>query len=245
MPPDPAEHLSGYAIMGQPFSSGYYLAFRHFRRNSIGPGYHAVWVRTPSGRWTIYADAAPELSCVRYFGSAVDEAIQTSVDIQWNGPASATIRVPERVEWHVELGSSLSTGALTAMALRMPPMLWRRNSVLRAMGAMAGTMLRAGRMSVTGVVPNGQSFQAQPRRLWPVVATTAMVDGDDAGRPGRLPEQDRLGGFWLPQRGLFAADLGVRYPSTAPAGVAAPAHVSIDSFRASIIESSAPGENHE
>lgn len=222
--PDPAEHFSGYAVMGQPFRSGYYLAFRHFRRSSVGPGYRAVWVRTPSGGWTIYADAAPELSCARYFGSALDEAVITTVDIEWDGPASATIRVPDRVEWHLELGSSLPTGALTAMALRMPPALWRRNSVLRAMGAVAGTMLGAGRMSICGVAPNGQSFQAQPRRLWQVLQTTAVVDGRDAGRPGPLREQDRLGGFWLPQRGLFAADLGVRFPSTAPAAVDAAAY---------------------
>ncbi|MDQ6754571.1 MAG: hypothetical protein M3017_14510 [Actinomycetota bacterium] len=221
---DPAEHFSGYAVMGQPFRSGYYLAFRHFRRSSVGPGYRAVWVRTPSGGWTIYADAAPELSCARYFGSALDEAVTTTVGIEWDGPASATIRVPDRVEWHLELGSSLETRALTSMALRMPPALWRRNSVLRAMGAMAGTMLGAGRMSICGVAPNGQSFQAQPRRLWQVLESTAVVGGRDAGGPGPLREQDRLGGFWLPQRGLFAADLGVRFPSTVPAAVDAVAY---------------------
>ncbi|MFI5085711.1 MAG: hypothetical protein ACHP7K_07260 [Actinomycetales bacterium] len=217
---DPAEHFAGYAVMGQPFRSGYYLAFRHFRHSSIGPGYRAVWVRRPSGHWTIYADAAPELSCARYFGSAIDEAVTTDVSIDWDGPASATIRVPGAVEWHLDLGSSPSTSTLTAMAVRMPTALWRRDSVLRAMGIMAGTMLDAGRMSVCGLTPNRQSFQAQPRRLWAVRGTSATVDGSGTGRPGPLPRQDRLGGFWLPQRGLFTADLGVRYPSTAPAALA-------------------------
>jgi hypothetical protein len=221
--PDAAEHFSGYALLGQPFSSGYYLAFRHFRRSSIGPGYHALWMRTPSGSWTVYADADPERSCARYIGAAIDNAIRTTVRIQWDGPSSATITVPDRIRWHLELGRSVPTRLLTAMALRMPQSLWHQNSVLRPMGTMAGTMLAAGRMSVCGIVPNGQTFQAQPRRLWPVIQTTAVVDGHDVGQPAPLPEQERLGGFWLPQRGMFAADLLVRYPSTSQAQVGSPA----------------------
>ena len=220
--PDAAEHFSGYALMGQPFSSGYYLAFRHFRHSSIGPGYRALWVRTPSGNWTVYADTAPELSCARYIGAALDRAVPAAVEIEWEGPAGVTVRVPDRVRWHLELGRSVPTTLLTAMALRMPKPLWRRDSVLQAMGVMAGTMLSAGRMSVCGVTPNGQTFQAQPRRLWQVLETNAVIDGQDAGRAAPLPEQARLGGFWLPQRGIFAADLLVRYPSTSQAQVGTP-----------------------
>jgi hypothetical protein len=52
--------------------------------------------------------------------------------------------------------------------------------------------------------PNGQHFQAAPRLLWAVTNSTALVGGHDIGPPGPLPHQDRLGDFWLPQRGLFA-----------------------------------------
>ncbi|WP_346232229.1 hypothetical protein [Parafrigoribacterium mesophilum] len=67
-PSDPAENFFGYAVMGVPFASGHYLAFRHFPASSIGPGYRAVWMREPDGDWTIFADAPPEVSCLRYFG---------------------------------------------------------------------------------------------------------------------------------------------------------------------------------
>ncbi|MCZ2402045.1 hypothetical protein IV498_02310 [Paenarthrobacter sp. Z7-10] len=215
-PEDPAEHFHGYAVLGLPFSSGYYLAFRHWPSSSVGPGYRAVWVRTPDRRWTIYADVAPELSCARYFGSAIHSAVTAPVSIDWSGPSTARIQVPRFVDWQLQLAGSAATAMLTAMATSMPAPLWRRESLLRAMGAMAGGALRAGKMSVSGTVPNGQSFQAQPRRLWLVRDSRAIVDGCDVGEPGPLPEQDRLGSFWLPQRGLFAADLGIRFPSTAP-----------------------------
>src|SRR6478672_392008 len=74
-PSDPAEHFFGYTVMGVPFASGHYLAFRHFPASSIGPGYRAVWMREPDGVWTIFADAPPEVSCMRYFGAAVTHSV--------------------------------------------------------------------------------------------------------------------------------------------------------------------------
>lgn len=215
LPEDPAEHFAGYAVLGLPFSSGHYLAFRDFPFSSIGPGYRSVWHRTPDGEWTIYANASPEFSCARYFGAAVHHTVKTDVDIRWDGPFTARISVPGLVDWRLELGKSAATSMLTAMAVRMPETLWRSETVLRSMGAFAGPMLQAGKMKVSGVVPNGQTFQAQPRRLWVVLDSQATILGEDAGAPGALPVQDHLADFWLPQRGLFAADVGVRFPSTA------------------------------
>lgn len=167
--PDTAEHFAGYAVVGVPFGSGHYLAFRRFPTSSVGPGYRAVWLRTPAGQWTIYADAPPELSCARYFGAALARAATAPVN---------------------------------------------------AMAAMMGPALGAGRMKLAGIVPNGQSFQARPLRIWVVTRSRAAIGGKDAGTLRPLPGQARLGDFWLPQRGLFAADLGIRYPSTA-----APHHI--------------------
>jgi hypothetical protein len=56
----------------------------------------------------------------------------------------------------------------------------------------------------TAPSPDGQHFQAAPRMVWAVSDSTALVGGEDVGPPGRLPHQDRLGDFWLPQRGIFA-----------------------------------------
>lgn len=215
LPEDAAEHFAGYAVLGLPFSSGHFLAFREFPFSSIGPGYRAVWYRTPNGHWTIYATASPEYSCARYFGAAVHHTVTTDVDIRWTGPFTARIRVPGVVDWRLELGKSPATSMLTAAAVRMPQVLWRNETVLRSMGAFAGPLLQAGKMKLSGVVPNGQTFQAQPRRLWVVRDSQATVMGEDAGVPGALPVQEHLADFWLPQRGLFAADVGMRYPSTA------------------------------
>ena len=40
--------------------------------------------------------------------------------------------------------------------------------------------------------------------IWSVADSTAVVNGVDLGQPGPLPEQARLGDFWLPQRGIFS-----------------------------------------
>ncbi len=212
---DAAEHFAGYAVLGLPFTSGHYLAFRDFPVSSVGPGYRSVWHRTPGGEWTIYANTAPEFSCARYFGAAVHQTVETDVDIRWSGPFTAVITVPGAVDWRLQLGTSAATTMLTAMAVRMPEKLWRNEVVLRAMGAFAGPLLNAGRMKVSGVVPNGQTFQAQPRQLWLVTDSQATILGEDAGQPGPLEVQDHLADFWLPQRGLFGARVGVRFPSTA------------------------------
>jgi len=219
LPQDAAEHFAGYAVLGLPFTSGHYLAFRDFPVSSVGPGYRSVWHRTPGGEWTIYANTAPEFSCARYFGAAVRHTVETDVDIQWSGPFTALITVPGILDWRLQLGTSAATSMLTAMAMRMPESLWRNEMVLRAMGAFAGPLLNAGRMKVSGVVPNGQTFQAQPRQLWLVMDSQATIRGEDAGRPGPLEVQDHLADFWLPQRGLFGARVGVRFPSTARPGV--------------------------
>lgn len=223
LPEDPAEHFAGYAVLGLPFTSGHYLAFRDFPVSSVGPGYRSVWHRTPGGEWTIYANTTPEFSCARYFGAAVQHTEETDVDIQWSGPFTAQITVPGVLDWHLQMGTSAATSMLTAIAVRMPETLWRNELVLRAMGAFAGPLLKAGRMKVSGMVPNGQTFQAQPRQLWLVTDSQATIRGEDAGQPGPLEVQDHLADFWLPQRGLFGAQVGVRFPSTARAGGKEPA----------------------
>lgn len=217
LPQDDAEHFAGYAVMGVPFSSGHYLAFRRFPSSSIGPGYHAVWVRTPGGQWSVHADVPPELSCARYMGAALAEARTGPVDAEWTGPGSLSVSVPGVVRWELELGTTWATAAATAMALRFPSALWRRDGVVNAMGRMMGPALGAGRLAFAGLVPNGQRFQAKPLRVWAVTNSRATIDGEDAGTPQALPVQDHLADFWLPQRGLFVADVSVRYPSTAPA----------------------------
>ncbi|WP_237762658.1 hypothetical protein [Arthrobacter sp. ERGS1:01] len=177
------ERFSGYGVLGVPFSSGHYLAFRHFPASSIGPGYRALWLRRPNGEWTVYADAPPELSCARYFGEALAQAMTADVTITWDGPAAATIEVPGIVQWRLGLAATPATRMMGALARHLAPGMWREDRVLRSMGALAGPFLRIGKASFSGAVPNGQSFQAQPLRVWLVRTATATVDGADAGTP--------------------------------------------------------------
>lgn len=232
LPDGTDERFAGCAILGMPFGSGHYLAYRRFPASSIGPGYSAVWVLRPGDGWTIYADAPPELSCSRYFGAAPVQTRRTAIQTQWTGPADLTVTVPGIVAWEVELGSTTACEWMGRMARLMPSTWWRSQTVLSLMGAMAGPVLQTGRMGLAGQVPNGQTFQAKPLRLWAVTSSRAVIDGVDAGTPKPLPKQLRMADFWLPQRGLFATELEVRFPSTsgdtatgpAPSTSRAPAH---------------------
>lgn len=47
LPPGGDERFIGYALMGMPFASGHYLAFRRFPASSVGPAYAAVWLFRP------------------------------------------------------------------------------------------------------------------------------------------------------------------------------------------------------
>lgn len=80
------ERFAGYAVMGMPFSSGHYLAFRRFPASSVGPAYTALWLYRPTVGWTIYADAPPEVSCARYFGAALAGTRLAEVPFRWEGP---------------------------------------------------------------------------------------------------------------------------------------------------------------
>ena len=90
----------------------------------------------------------------------------------------------------------------------MPRAMWDNRAVLAVMGRAAAPVLRAGRVRLSGTAPNGQWFKANPRRIWSVADSTAVVERCGPGSPGPLPEQTRLGDFWLPQRGIFAVGEG-------------------------------------
>jgi hypothetical protein len=89
------------------------LAMRRFPASSVGPGYRSVWLRDPHGRWTFFQDIAPDRACTRYFGAAVDEVVDATIDINWSAPRKFSITVVgggHRLAWHVTLTSSMATG---------------------------------------------------------------------------------------------------------------------------------------
>ncbi len=205
LPEGREERFVGWGVMGLTFSSGDVLAMRHFPASSIGPGYSSVWHRDASGAWTIWADRPPQESCARYFGNALARSETTPVEIAWEGPRRLRVRVPAaNLSWQVELMATPATRAMNAMSRAMPEKAWRSAAVLRAMSRFAGPMLHVGNVGLSGRVPNGQTFVANPMKVWLVERSSATIDGRDLGVPAPLLDQTKLGDFWIPQRGLFA-----------------------------------------
>ncbi|MCY0906029.1 hypothetical protein [Arthrobacter sp. H14-L1] len=171
-PADTTEWFAGYAVLGMPFSSGHYLAFGDYPASSIGPGY------------------PPHLCCARYFESALSAAVTAKIAVSWNSRPSATIRIPAVLDWRIELASSRTPSAVSALALRIPAQLWTYERMLRTMEMIVGPLLPAGTMWFSAVVRNGRSFRARPLSVWIVQSACASIDGTDAGRPGPLARQN-------------------------------------------------------
>ena len=205
VPDGDEERFAGYGVMAAPFLSGDLLAMRRFGASSLGAGYTSVWHRAPDGRWTFWSDRPPLSACPRYFGSAIHTAVETELMVDWDSPTSFRVAIPSvNLQWSLHLRATAATRTLNAIAGLMPQRWWRKPAVLRAMEAMAGRFLRAGKLGLQGKAPNGQQFIANPTRVWIIDRTDATLDGEAFGKPGPLPIQVQLGDFWLPQRGLFA-----------------------------------------
>ncbi|MGB7588067.1 MAG: hypothetical protein WBM00_05105 [Solirubrobacterales bacterium] len=203
LPPGTAERFSGYGVMGMPFRSGHVLGLRRFPASSIGPGYRSVWHRDPNGRWTFYQDQPATLACTRYFGAEVDEVHEGPVQIDWAGSDRFEVHAGGgALEWEVELASTAVTHLFNAVGSLLPLSAWRARPVLAVMSRVAGPALRAGRVRLTGLTPNGQRFVANPLTMW-VAGGRARIGGVDVGESGPAPDQARLRDFAIPQRGLF------------------------------------------
>ena len=221
LPTGTDDRVAGYGVIGLPFASGHYLALRDFGASSFGPAYRSVWHRDPAGDWTVYSTAPPEQSCPRFISAALAHPpVTTPIDVTWLEEAHVRIYIDDVLDWTLHLGSTLATRLMTAMSRRMPASAWTNRAILAVMGRMAGPMLSAGRMRLTGGMPNGQEFFAAPRSIWAIERSSATVRGHDMGPTGPLDAQDRIGGFWLPQRGIFFADGVGRFESLDPAGPA-------------------------
>jgi len=108
------------------------------------------------------------------------------------------------IEWHVALGTSLRTQLLNTIAGVIADRVWQVPAVLRVMGVAAKATLGTGRLNLTGLTPNGHRFNHNPRRLWLIESSHAVVDGVSVGPTGPLANQASVGDLLLPQRGLFA-----------------------------------------
>jgi hypothetical protein len=204
LPPGDGERISGYGVMGLSFASGDYLVLRAMTAASFGAGYRALWHRSPEGGWTVYSTADPENGCERYIGAACDRpSVRTDIALEWLDERTLRVQVGDTLDWTIALGQTVVTRMMTAMGLAMPLWMWTSPLILTVMGRMAGPALGAGRVRLAGVMPNGQRFSAAPVRIWAIDDSRATVAGRDLGAPQPQAAQARVGGFWLPQRGIF------------------------------------------
>lgn len=205
LPAGDEERFVGYGVMAAPFSSGDLLAMRRFPASSLGQGYTTVWHRTPDGEWTIYSDSNPMHACPRYFGKEIDHAVETPIEIEWPAPRRLAVGVPvASLAWTVELAQTGATRFMNTLGRAMTDGMWRSPRMLASMAGVAGRLLGAGRLGLTGRASNGQTFVANPMNVWILASSRATIGERDLGELAPLPEQARLGDFWIPQRGLFA-----------------------------------------
>jgi hypothetical protein len=198
------ERFNGYGVMGLPFASGHILGLRRFPASSIGPGYTSIWHRNPAGDWTFYANVEPLQSCNRFFGSAVMEFRPATIAIDWTGPSSFAVRIAGELEWSLTLQATPVTRLMNALGSVIPEALWQSERVLSVMGALASLLLGAGKLRLAGWAPNGQRFIANPRLIWTIPESRAVLKGEDFGPPGPVSPQAWLGDFAIPNRGLLA-----------------------------------------
>lgn len=209
LPEDGGERFVGYGVYSLPFRSGDVLAFRRVARSTVGPPFTSVWHRGPEGRWTFYVDIEPNRSCPRYFGAAIERVVVGGIELTWTGPATVGLHVPERrLHWGLRMQATAVTRALDVFGGLLPDRLWERPAVLSGLGSIAGRALGAGRLRLSGRSPNGQEYRLHPERTWIVEGSAAVVEGRELGPTGALEVQPRIGGFLLPNRGIFVLGSG-------------------------------------
>ncbi len=206
VPEGKGDRFAGYAVIGLPFLSGHVLALRRFPASSLGPGYTSIWHRDPGGTWTFYSTIAPEQSCSRYFGSEIEDNVHTPIQCVWTGPD--TLRVVAEgsrpLTWEITVTETAASRLMNFVARQLPDFLWQKRFMLRFVGLAARAILGTGKMNLAGRTPNGQEFLANPKQVWLVKSSRAVVNGVDLGPPGPLASQARLNDFLMPQKGLFA-----------------------------------------
>ncbi|MGV0792941.1 hypothetical protein [Mycolicibacterium sp. XJ1819] len=209
LPDGDDERAAGFGVMGVPFASGHYLAFRDFSKTSFSPGYQSVWHRTPGGVWTFYATTVGSQSCSRYFSSATTvDPVVCDISSRWVTPWSLAVSIDGVLDWRIDIKAEPMTRAMSAFAGHLPSAVTNSRRVLAAMSPIVGPALGMGKIKLTGVLPNGQGFRIAPQRVWAVADSTAVVHGADVGPVGPHPEQGSLADFQLPQRGICVVGRG-------------------------------------
>jgi hypothetical protein len=209
LPTGDDERVVGFGVLGLPFASGHYLAFRDFPATSFSPAYLSVWHRTPDGVWTFYATTPGPQSCSRYFSSVTPvDPVVCDIRSTWTTPWTLRVSIDGLLDWRVDVTRTAATRLMSVIGGHMPAAAWTSRRTLRAMSHLVGPLLGVGRLRLTGNLPNGQEFRIAPNRVWAVADSTAVVDGEDIGPVGPHPVQGNLADFQLPQRGICVVAQG-------------------------------------
>jgi hypothetical protein len=199
------EHVRGWGVFGAPFSSGHVLALRVFPQNDFAP-YRTLWHRTPEGEWSIYYDGPrADTTCPRYYGAAARVNARSHIDLTWTGPMSLTVEMDEpRCRWEMEMTTSPMFTLMSAVGSRIPERAWRSHALHRVMERAAKTFLGLGSVRMSGTMPNGQYGVLAPQRLYPIVRSSAELDGIDLGHTIRSTETPRIGDIPVSARAVLA-----------------------------------------
>lgn len=203
LPRGEGEILSVYGVESCPFASGDLLCSRHVIASSFGPVYTAIWHRDRGGDWHFYQNAPPRQGCPRFFGAALAGVTVLPIETRWEGPRRLHV-IGGGIDWQFDLRSTLATRAMNLMGSVMPERMWKSPALLAAIAPVAGVVLGAGKLRLTGRAPNGQRFIANPLLTWTIPTAKATIDGRNLGAVVPLQEQTNLGDFWIPRTGLFA-----------------------------------------
>ncbi|MDN5853260.1 MAG: hypothetical protein L0K86_10515 [Actinomycetia bacterium] len=214
----PGDRVAGYGVMGIPFASGDYLALRDWTASSFGPAYRSIWHRDADGDWTVYSDQPPKTSCARFLRPEVSATRTTEIELDWPDDCTLVVEIPAAaLRWKVTLERTAITRMLSKVAPAMPTPVWRSDAALRLIGTSSATMLRTGRLRLTGTMPNGQHFQLAPQHMWRVRDSTAHIGPRDFGEPRPAQPQVSIGEVPLPQRGIFYTATTARFYDTSRA----------------------------
>jgi hypothetical protein len=199
------EYVRGWGVFGLPFDSGHVLALRVFPDNDFSP-YRTLWHRNPDGEWSIYVNGARlETACPRYYGPACTHTAFARIDVKWSGPASLRVTMDEpSLEWRVVAIETAVLRVLNAISPRMPMWTWRFGALVRVRELLAQHVLNLGDIRLSGTMPSGHAGILMPQRMYFIDESTAVLAGQDLGRPTTVEPVPRIGEVTLPARGVLA-----------------------------------------
>jgi hypothetical protein len=203
------EYVRGYGVFALPFDSGHVLALRVFPENDFAP-YSTIWHRSPEGHWAIYVDGPRiDTACPRYYGAATRHVAQAKISLKWTGPMDLSIDMDiPKLQWNISMTTTSLVRVMNAISATIPESLWRAPLMLRAFEQFGGSLFDLGKVTLSGIAPNGHFSILMPTKMFPIASSEARLEGQDLGKPVRSPDNPSIGSLRLPARGIFAVGRG-------------------------------------